>query len=76
MADDEDMEEALEPGEVEEVEEEDIEALLAAMPEVNLDIFDVVKSSRAQHGLPTRSKRRLAARSASSAAWGRFQRAC
>ena len=51
MADDEDMEEALEPGEVEEVEEEDIEALLAAMPEVNLDIFDVVKSSRAQHGL-------------------------
>ena len=53
MADeDEAMEEALEPGEVEDVEEEeDIEAILAAMPEVSLDIFDVVKTSRAQHGL-------------------------
>ena len=49
--DDEGMLEAIEPGELEEPEEEDIEAILAAMPEVNLDIFDVVKSSRAQHGL-------------------------
>lgn len=30
---------------------EDLAAELAAMPEVSLDIFDVIKSSRAQHGL-------------------------
>ena len=46
---DEEMQEALEPDEEE--PEEDIEAILAAMPEVSLDIFDVIKSSRAQHGL-------------------------
>ena len=43
---DDEMQDAMEPE-----EEEDIEAILAAMPEVSLDIFDVVKSSRAQHGL-------------------------
>ena len=30
---------------------EELAAELAAMPEVSLDIFDVIKSSRAQHGL-------------------------
>lgn len=45
------MQEAVEPGGLKEPEEEDLEAILAAMPQLNLDIFDLVKSSRAQHGL-------------------------
>ena len=75
------MEEALEPEE----EEEDLEKILAAMPQVSLDIFDVVKSSRAQHGLRHDQRRMVcggptgaatgADTSATGAATGAFSRA-